>query len=72
MSNEQALEIYGLFKQGTVGDVNTGRPGILDQKGRAKWDAWESKKGMSQDDAKAAYVEAAKRILPGDWNARIP
>ena len=56
LSNEDKLEFYGLFKQATVGDCNTDRPGMFDPKGRAKWDAWESKKGMSQDDAKAAYV----------------
>ena len=56
LSNEDKLEFYGLFKQATVGDVNTERPGMFDMKGKAKWDAWEAKKGMSSDDAKAAYV----------------
>ena len=56
MSNEDKLEFYGLYKQATVGDVNTERPGMFDPKGKAKWDAWEAKKGMSSDDAKAAYV----------------
>lgn len=48
MSNDELLEIYSLFKQATVGDINTDRPGIFDQKGRAKWDAWEKKKGTTQ------------------------
>ena len=30
MSNDQKLVVYGLFKQSTVGDVNTERPGMLD------------------------------------------
>lgn len=30
MSNDQKLVIYALFKQSTVGDVNTERPGMLD------------------------------------------
>ena len=33
---------------------------------RGKWDAWEAKKGMSQEDAQAAYVELVKGIL-GEW-----
>ena len=33
-SNDDKLKLYGLYKQGTVGDVNTGKPGIFDQKGR--------------------------------------
>ena len=56
MTNDEKLDFYALFKQGTVGDVNTERPGMLDMKGKAKWDAWKAKEGMSQDDAKAAYV----------------
>ena len=56
LSNEDKLEFYGLFKQATVGDCNTERPGMFDPKGKAKWDAWDAKKGMSADDAKAAYV----------------
>lgn len=41
------LALYALFKQGTVGDIDTSRPGIFDPKGRAKWDAWEKQKGGS-------------------------
>jgi hypothetical protein len=37
--------MYALFKQASVGDVNTERPGMLDFKGKAKWDAWSGKKG---------------------------
>ena len=56
MTNDEKLEFYALFKQATVGDVNTERPGMLDMKGKAKWDAWKAKEGMSQEDAKAQYV----------------
>ena len=48
MTNEELQELYGLYKQGSVGDVNTARPGMLDFKGKAKWDGWNAKKGMSQ------------------------
>ena len=56
LSNDEKLEFYGLFKQATVGNVNTERPGMFDPKGKAKWDAWKAKEGLSQDDAKAAYI----------------
>ena len=56
LSNEDKLEFYALFKQAKVGDTNTDRPGMMDFKGKAKWDAWKAKEGMSQDDASAAYV----------------
>lgn len=57
LSNDNKLEMYALFKQATVGDCNTVRPGMMDFKGKAKWDAWESKKGMSKEDAMVGYVK---------------
>ena len=32
MTDDELKEIYALYKQGTVGDVNTDRPGMLDFK----------------------------------------
>jgi acyl-CoA-binding protein len=57
------LELYGLFKQSTTGDVSGKRPGMLDFKGRAKHDAWATRKGMSKDAAMDAYVETVERLL---------
>ena len=62
-SNDQLLELYGLYKQGTEGDAKGKRPGMLDLKGRAKFDAWEVRKGMSTDAAKEAYVKLVDRLL---------
>jgi len=56
LSDDELKEVYALYKQGTVGDVNTSRPGMLDFKGKAKWDAWSSKKGLAQEEAKQQYV----------------
>jgi diazepam-binding inhibitor (GABA receptor modulator, acyl-CoA-binding protein) len=54
--NATLLQIYALYKQATVGEVEGKRPGFTDMVGRAKWDAWNAIKGKSQDDAKAEYV----------------
>jgi len=62
LSNDELQEIYGLYKQATVGDINTSRPGMLDFKGKAKWDAWNGRKGMSQDEAKQNYIDLAKQL----------
>ncbi|KAL2901005.1 Acyl-CoA-binding protein [Bienertia sinuspersici] len=62
-TNEDLLVLYGLFKQATVGDVNTSCPGIFDQKGRAKWNAWKGNEGKSQDDAMGDYITKAKQLL---------
>eukprot|EP00475_Leptophrys_vorax_P043724 TRINITY_DN850_c0_g1_i1.p2 TRINITY_DN850_c0_g1~~TRINITY_DN850_c0_g1_i1.p2 ORF type:complete len:100 (+),score=31.63 TRINITY_DN850_c0_g1_i1:414-713(+) len=57
LSNDQLLNLYKYFKQAVVGDINTERPGIFDQQGRYKWDAWNSVKGTSQEDARTKYIE---------------
>ncbi|XP_058835749.1 acyl-CoA-binding protein [Topomyia yanbarensis] len=57
------LIIYGLYKQATVGDCNTAKPGMLDFKGKAKWEAWNGRKGMSQDEAKQAYVDKVAQLV---------
>ncbi|XP_061677089.1 acyl-CoA-binding domain-containing protein 7-like isoform X2 [Syngnathoides biaculeatus] len=62
-SDQELLDLYGLYKQAIVGDVDTERPGLFDMKGKAKWDAWSSRKGMSKDDAMAAYIALAKELI---------
>ncbi|XP_034940816.1 acyl-CoA-binding protein homolog [Chelonus insularis] len=62
-SDDELLELYALFKQATVGDVNTARPGVFDMKGKAKWDRWNSKKGTSQENAKKSYITYAAGLL---------
>jgi acyl-CoA-binding protein len=56
------LELYGLFKQATEGDVNTTRPGLLDFRGRAKWDAWQSRQGLTRTQAMQKYVALVNRL----------
>jgi len=34
----------------------------LDVKGKAKWDAWNNKKGISQDEAKEKYIAKATSL----------
>ena len=58
----ELLELYALFKQGTLGDVSGDRPGMLDFKGRAKFDAWSGKRGTSRDAAMQSYVELVSRL----------
>lgn len=60
--NDQLLELYALYKQSTDGDVKGSRPGFLDLTGRAKYDAWATKKGTSPDQAMQAYVELVDRL----------
>jgi len=58
----ELLELYALYKQGTAGDVSGDRPGMLDFKGRAKYDAWTAKKGLSKDTAMQSYVALVEKL----------
>ncbi|MBF0497255.1 MAG: acyl-CoA-binding protein [Deltaproteobacteria bacterium] len=56
------LDLYGLYKQAIEGDVKGARPGMLDIRGRAKYDAWAFIKGMSESEAMVAYSEYVTRL----------
>lgn len=64
LGNDQLLALYALYKQATSGDASGGRPGMLDIKGRAKYDAWAGKKGMTREQAKDAYVALVAKLAP--------
>ena len=56
-SNEELLDLYALFKQATEGDNETDQPGMFNIKETFKWKQWNSKKGLSSDEAMQAYVD---------------
>jgi len=62
-SNNVLLQLYALYKQGTEGDVTSTRPGGFDFKAIAKYDAWNSLTGKSQDDARQEYVELVDSLM---------
>jgi diazepam-binding inhibitor (GABA receptor modulator, acyl-CoA-binding protein) len=61
-SDLQLLELYSLYKQAGVGDVTGKRPGGFDFKGRAKWDAWKQREGLSREEAMRRYVDLVDRL----------
>lgn len=63
------LRLYGLFKQGGAGDVAGDRPGVLDIRGRAKFDAWKALEGTPQSEAQAQYVALVSALLASDGGA---
>jgi diazepam-binding inhibitor (GABA receptor modulating acyl-CoA-binding protein) len=64
--NNTLLQLYALYKQATIGDVNTSRPGTFDFVGRAKWDAWDKLKGTSTKAAMQEYVDLVDRLKKSD------
>ena len=65
-SDTTMLNLYGLYKQASVGDVNTERPSFWDLVGKAKWDSWNSLTGMTSDEAKNLYVGLVQKLIDED------
>lgn len=63
--NDVLLDLYGLFKQATAGDVTGEKPGMFDFKGAAKYDAWEKRRGMTGDEAMQGYIDLVDRLASG-------
>jgi diazepam-binding inhibitor (GABA receptor modulating acyl-CoA-binding protein) len=61
-SNDILLKLYAHYKQATVGDVNTERPGGFDFVAIAKYNAWEALKGMDTQQAMDLYVDLIKTL----------
>ncbi|HUM97744.1 MAG TPA: acyl-CoA-binding protein [Chitinophagaceae bacterium] len=62
-SNEVLLQLYSLYKQGSTGDVNTEAPSNpFDFVGKAKYEAWASLKGKTQDDAMKEYISLVGKL----------
>ena len=60
--NNTLLQIYSLVKQGSVGDVQGERPGMMDFVGRAKYDAWAGLKGKTPEQAQQAYIDLIESL----------
>ncbi len=61
-SNETLLMLYSLYKQATEGDVNGETPGMFDFVAKAKYEAWSSLKGKSQDEARKEYINLVQKL----------
>ena len=61
-SNEELLNLYGLFKQASEGDVSGDRPGGFDFKAIAKYDAWAELKGKPKEQAMQDYIALMDRL----------
>lgn len=58
------LELYGLYKQATVGKCNTPKPGLFNLQGKAKWNAWNKLGDLSKDRSMENYINLLVKIFP--------
>lgn len=62
-SNETLLQLYSLYKQGSVGDVNTDPPSNpFDFVNKAKYEAWAALKGKTTAEAMTEYIELIRKL----------
>lgn len=60
--NMTLLQIYALYKQASVGDVDSDKPGLTDMVGRAKWQAWNALKGKTAEQAMQDYIDLIESL----------
>lgn len=61
--NNTLLQLYSLYKQGSIGDVNTDPPSNpFDFVAKAKYDAWAALKGKSAETAMQEYIDLVSKL----------
>ncbi|WP_212004393.1 acyl-CoA-binding protein [Chitinophaga sp. HK235] len=62
-SNDILLQLYALYKQGSIGDNDTEPPSNpFDFVAKAKHEAWAALKGKTQESAMQDYVALVKEL----------
>jgi len=57
------LQLYSLYKQASEGDINVEPPANpFDFVAKAKYEAWQSLKGKSQNEAMAEYINLIMKL----------
>ena len=63
LSNEHKANLYGLYKQALFGDAPQAPPPQWQILQRAKWNAWDSNRSLSQAEAQRRYVAIVQAFL---------
>ena len=62
-SQEKMLELYALNKQATIGDINAEKPKMFDFVAAAKYNAWNTKQGMTKAEAMQKYIDLVEELF---------
>lgn len=63
-TNDELLQLYGLYKQSLIGDCNTEQPSkIFNPKENAKWNAWVSRKGLDKTKSMEKYSDLVMKLI---------
>ena len=64
ISNDDLLHLYGLYKQGTVGNCDLGnQPWAMFKEERARWNAWYKNYNMIKSDAMQKYIDKVNELM---------
>ena len=61
-SNETLLQLYGLYKQAIIGNIDTSQPYSFLIEKRSKWDSWKLFENMDKCEAMSKYVEIVENL----------
>ena len=62
-SDDILLKLYGLYKQITVGNVNTSKPSLFNYKLLKKWESWNECKDMETEKAQQKYIDIVNSFI---------
>ena len=63
LSDNIVGDFYKFYKQSTIGDCNIVKPSMFNFTECAKWNAWNSIKGMTNEEAKSNYIDLYKSVI---------
>lgn len=63
VTDEDALELYGMYKQSTLGDNTLECPGVFSYVSRKKWESWYGYKGIKKHVAKKLYCKKVQSLI---------
>ena len=62
-TNDDLLHLYSLYKQGSIGDINTPPHNSLNFKDKAKWKSWNNQKGRTKIEVRREYIKLVDSLL---------
>ena len=61
--HDELSDLYGLYKQATLGDNYNTEPSIFNFKDHAKWQSWEKNKGLNKYKAEVNYISLVNELI---------
>lgn len=62
-TNEELLQLYGLYKRVTEGLPHVKKPSLFDYKSLQKWKSWDSYKAHSRRNCERMYIELVGQLF---------